>query len=671
MVEGGTSTALVHWIPFLPLAGAILQALVLLFARRSVRRLWVITLALAPVVLSFLFACAAFVELIDSPGEIRVLHDGLWSWIGLGVGSEAFSAELAFRFDPLSAALSLVLIGVSIAIWIYALAFMEGDSRGDAGYQRFFVYLAFVLTSLLVFVLADNLLVLLGGWIGIGIGSASLVGFWYAGEGSRRTATRSAVLAIAIDALFVLCVVALFWSLEGLGAHTTSFDDLRGALPALSGQVIELPFGIEVRMLTLVGLGLGFAACGRSAQVPFSFALSGVARAPAPAAALCVIAASTGIILCGRLFFLFDASPVASSALAWAGAITAVVGAATALGQRDLVAILVAAAVSQFGLAFVALGCGAYSAAIFQLVMTVIVTTLLILCAGSVIHTLDGERDIRRMGGLNVRLILTHLMALVGVFSPAVFLAREQAIAAAFEAPDVAGARALYGMALVATGLASWAISRFLIDVFWGSIRTPLGFRGEFNDPPLPFMLPLYGLAFFSVLGAAVNPAQIWGDLLPGGVEGSDSLAQFLGGVFAVNETEPIETGLRWQLVAASLLVTMIGFSTTYLFFVRLPRARIKLNQKLAPVQRALAGRDAGGVLERWIARPLVGFSRVWFEGRARVSAAASRQHILARSRSAGRRLLAGLRGADRGLPDLSLLFALGGALLLLLAVLQ
>ncbi len=242
--------------------------------------------------------------------------------------------------------------------------------------------------------------------------------------------------------------------------------------------------------------------------------------------------------------------------------------------------------------------------------MTDIVLCMLILAAGSVIHCLEGERDIRRMGGLNVRLVLTHLMVIIGVVSPAVSLSREQAIASVLEAQHVPASAALYGLALFAILLMSWAISRFLIGVFWGSIRTPLGFRGEFSDPPRSFMLPLYVLAFLSVLGVALNPAQIWGDLLPGGVEGSDSLRRFLSGTLVASGREPVEAGLRWQLVAGSLLATLVGYGITYLFYVRFPNTRIKLNARLVPVQRALAGRDPGGVLERRIATPLIALSQ-------------------------------------------------------------
>ncbi len=616
MVDGTMPSVLIRWIPLVPLAGAVIQATLLFVARKPVRRMWVVALSVVPILFSLLFACAAFAELIELPPGSRVQLDLLWSWVGLGVGNEAFSADLAFRFDPLSGAICLLILVVSLLVYIHAFASMDGDPRPDAGYQRFFTYMGFVFSSMLVFVLGENLIIILAGWVGTGIGTASLIGFWYSDQGSGRAALRSIIFSVAIDAVLVGCFVGLFWSLAALGAHTSSLSDVEAGLPALAEMMIRLPFGFEMRVLTLLGLGIGLAACGRSAQLPFHYALSGIARSPAPAAALSVLTASMGIYLCCRLSFLFAATPSVSSLLAWAGALTAIVAAVSALVQRDLVAILVACVVSQFGIAFLAIGCGAYSAAIFQLVMTDIVLSMLILAAGSVIHCLEGERDIRRMGGLNVRLVLTHLMVVIGVVSPAVFLSREQAIASVLEAQHVPASGALYGLALIAILLMSWALSRFLIGVFWGSIRTPLGFRGEFSDPPRSFMLSLYVLAFLSVLGVALNPAQIWGDLLPGGVEGSDSLRRFLSGVLVPSDREPVETGLRWRLVAGSLLATLVGYSITYLFYVRFPSTRIKLNARLAPVQRALAGRDAGGVLERRVAAPLITLSQELLEHR-------------------------------------------------------
>ncbi len=614
MVEGATSSTLIRWIPLLPLGGAVIQTTMLFVARRPVRRSWVIVLSMVPTVAAFLFACVAFAELIGLPSGSRAQYDVLWSWVGLGVGSEAFSADLSFLFDTLSGAISLVVLAVSLLVFLYAIAFMDGDTRPDAGYQRFFAYMGFALSSVLVLVLAENLLILLAGWIGAGIATAALIGFWYSDPRSKRAAVRNVVLSTAVDALLIGCSVLLFWSLAGTGAHTSSFDEVEAGLHALAQVVITLPFGLECQTLTLLGLGFGLAACSRAAQLPFYFSLSGISRSPAPAAAFSVLAASMGIYLCCRLSFLFAQTPAVSAALAWAGGLTAVFAAASALAQRDLVAILVASSVSQFGIAFLAIGSGAYSAAIFQLVMTAIVMTLLILCAGAVIHCLEGERDIRRMGGLDARLVLTHLMAVIGVFSPAFFLSREQAIAAAFEAQHVPGSKVLYGLALVATLLVSWAISRYLVGVFWGSIRTPLGFRGEFADPPLIFMLPMYGLALLSVIGVAVNPAQIWGDLLPGGVEGSESLGHFLGGVLVEAGPAPLEPGPRWQLVAGSLLATLIGLGVTYLYYVRFPRARAKLNTKLAPLHDLLESQDPGGLLERWIALPLIALSRALFK---------------------------------------------------------
>ncbi|MBW1885018.1 MAG: hypothetical protein JRJ58_15910 [Deltaproteobacteria bacterium] len=670
MVDGATSSALIRWIPLVPLAGAVIQASMLFVARKPARQLWVVALSITPIVFSLIFAGVAFSDLIDLPVGMRVQLDFLWSWVGLGVGDEAFLADLTFRFDPLSGATCLLILVVALLIHVHALASMAGDSRPDAGYQRFFMYMGFLLSSMLVLVLGANLIIILAGWIGTGLGTALLVGFWYSDPGGERAAVRTIVFSITIDAVLMACFIGLFWSLAELGAHSTSLGDVEAGLPALVDSVIALPFGFEIPVLTLLGLGIGLAACGRSAQLPFHIAMSGVARSPAPAAAFSVLSASMGIYLCCRLSFLFAAAPVVSSFLAWAGALTAVIAAATALVQRDLVAILIASVVSQFGIAFLAIGCGAYGAAIFHQVMMAIVFSMLILSAGSVIHCLEGERDIRRMGGLNVRLVLTHLMVVIGVLSPAMFFSREQAIATAFEAPGVPGSPVLYGLALIATLLLSWAISRFLIGVFWGTIRTPLGFRGEFNDPPPSFMIPLYVLAFLSVLGVALNPAQIWGDLLPEGVEGSDSLARFLSGVLVLPERELIDAALRWELVAGSLLATLIGFSITYLFYIRFPATRIKLNARLAPVQRAIAGRNAGGIFERRVAAPLILLSYALLE--IRLPLRSSSQRLRGRLRAAARKgtawvlPAAALRAERPALIQVYFLVALAGTLIML-----
>ena len=272
------------------------------------------------------------------------------------------------------------------------------------------------------------------------------MGFWYSDPRGGRATIRSISFSFVVDALLIASFVGLFWSLAATGAHTSSLSDIEASISALGELIVTLPLGFEVRTLTLLGMGIGLAACGRSAQLPFPFALSGISRSPAPAAALGVLSASMGVYLCCRFSFLLSATEPASSMIAWAGGLTAVMAAVSALAQRDLVSMLIAVTISQFGIAFLAIGCGAYSAAIFQFAMVAIVSTLLIFSAGAVIHCLEGERDIRRMGGLNSRLVLTHLMVVVGVLSPAAFLSREQAIAPVFAAQYVPGSPALYSL---------------------------------------------------------------------------------------------------------------------------------------------------------------------------------------------------------------------------------
>jgi NADH-quinone oxidoreductase subunit L len=671
MLNGAVSSELIRWIPLLPLAGAAIQATTLFVLRRPVRRTWVVAMSVVPLILSFLFTCAAFAELIELTDGTRMQIDSLWSWVGLGVGDEAFSADFAFRFDALSGTTALLIIVVSLLVWLFALGFMEGDTRPDAGYQRFFMYMSFVLSSLLVFVLGENLLVILAGWIGTGLGTAALMGFWYSDPRGGRATIRSISFSFVVDALLIASFVGLFWSLAATGAHTSSLSDIEASISALGELIVTLPLGFEVRTLTLLGMGIGLAACGRSAQLPFSFALSGISRSPVPAAALGVLSASMGVYLCCRFSFLLSATEPASSMIAWAGGLTAVMAAVSALAQRDLVSMLIAVTISQFGIAFLAIGCGAYSAAIFQFAMVAIVSTLLIFSAGAVIHCLEGERDIRRMGGLNSRLVLTHLMVVVGVLSPAAFLSREQAIATVFAAQYVPGSLALYSLSLVAALLVSWSLSRYLIGVFWGSIRTPLGFRDEFSDPRLGLMLPMYGLALLSVLGVALNPAQIWGDLLPGGVEGSDSLGRFLSGVLPAGAGDAIEAGLRWQLVAGVLLAMVLGFGITYLLYIRFPSTRIKLNERLAPVQRMLAGNDLGGLLGRQVAVPLNALSRAVFVGQSIVRDNGPRTLLLDVLRALLYRLPSRSRATNLGLTQVSLLMVLFGVLMMLAWVTQ
>jgi NADH:ubiquinone oxidoreductase subunit 5 (subunit L)/multisubunit Na+/H+ antiporter MnhA subunit len=230
----------------------------------------------------------------------------------------------------------------------------------------------------------------------------------------------------------------------------------------------------------------------------------------------------------------------------------------------------------------------------------------------------------------------------------------------------------LYGVCLLAVLFGTWSLFRLVGGVFWGGFRTPLNVGEDISDPPALYMAPLYMLAIAAILGAVFNPAQIWGDLLPGGVEASDSLAQFLGSSLSAT-TDPssgatLEAEIRWQLVGFVLLASIVGFSIPYLFYVRFPRKRKKITRRLAPVQALLSGREVGALLDRVVATPLVSMSRAGLE-RGVERGLVDRVIVKGVTNMLGRLATYGLRIIQPGLVQVYFAVMIFGALALLLVI--
>jgi NADH:ubiquinone oxidoreductase subunit 5 (subunit L)/multisubunit Na+/H+ antiporter MnhA subunit len=240
------------------------------------------------------------------------------------------------------------------------------------------------------------------------------------------------------------------------------------------------------------------------------------------------------------------------------------------------------------------------------------------------------------------------------------------------EADGIPFSRLLYGICVFAVLFGTWSLFRLVAGVFWGGFRTPLNVGDDISDPPVLFMAPLYLLAFAAILGAVFNPAQIWGDLLPGGVEASDSLAHFLGSSLVAtsssNSGAALAVEIRWQLVGFVLLASLIGFSIPYLFYARFPRRRKKIVRRLAPVQALFSGREVGALLDRVVATPLVSMSRAGLE-RGVERGLVDRVIVKGVSNSLARLATYGLRILQPGLVQVYFAVMIFGALMLLLVI--
>ncbi|MGL4648319.1 MAG: NADH-quinone oxidoreductase subunit L, partial [Caldilineaceae bacterium] len=365
----------------LPAAGALIN---MLFGHRLGKNA-IGAIAAGVVIAAFGVGVALLVGLLALPAAERAVTVPLWDWITIGT----LDLGAALLVDPLSITMVLVVTGVGSLIHLYAISYMHEDER----FQRFFVYLNFFIFSMLILVLSDSFAGMFVGWEGVGLASFLLIGFWFDVKdnlyGWYADAGKKAFLVNRIGDFGMLVAMMALWAALG----TLTFHDVfeQAEAGALAGGVA-----------TLVCLMLLLGATGKSAQIPLFVWLPDAMAGPTPVSALIHAATmvTAGIYMIARTWPLWHLSPAASETAAWIGALTAFVAATIALVQTDLKKVLAYSTVSQLGFMMLGVGAGAYGAAIFHLVTHAFFKALLFLAAGSVMHGLHGETDMRKMGGL-------------------------------------------------------------------------------------------------------------------------------------------------------------------------------------------------------------------------------------------------------------------------------
>jgi NADH-quinone oxidoreductase subunit L len=624
-------SSLLRWIVFAPLLSAVASGVMLALVRRPVPTRLVVSLSCLSVGIAFVVSTLAFARLVGllgpAPGDApRVLVDTLYTWVGAGVGYGAFSADLAFRFDALSAVMCFVVTGVGFLIHLYSVGYMQSDGRPDGGLQRFFCYLNLFVASMLVLVLADNLLLMFLGWEGVGVCSYLLIGFWYGASENARAGSKAFIVNRIGDFGFLVGILLLFWSLADAGTPAVSFRAIEAGFWAISTQTVALPAwlgGGDIALVSVIGACFFLGAIGKSAQLPLYVWLPDAMAGPTPVSALIHAATmvTAGVYMLARLSFLYEATPNVLAVIAWTGGATALFAALLATAQDDIKKVLAFSTISQLGMMFVAVGCGAYTIAIFHLVTHAFFKALLFLAAGAVIVAAHHQQDMQGLGGLRKKLKGTWWVTLVGVLSIsgfpgfAGFFSKDEILTSVFLAEDIPGHLALYGLQLVTAGLTAFYMFRLLFLTFHGKTRLPRGRRYELSDPAPIMMWPLYVLAVLSVFGGLVGMPQFWGDRI--GVEASDSLSNFLASVVALRTPHSLDASLEGQLIGAATAVALAGFGVACLVYLLRPDLAERLALGLALPRRALAQRLwVDEIYDALIVRPLVAVSdRVLYRG--------------------------------------------------------
>jgi NADH-quinone oxidoreductase subunit L len=367
-------------------------------------------LACAPVIVAFGLSVQALLTLQGLDPERRFLIDRLYTWIDLG----SLKVEMAFWVDPLSAVMILVVTGVGGLIHIYATGYMHDDK----GFWRFFAYLNLFTAAMLTLVLGDSLLLLFVGWEGVGLCSYALIGFWYQDHNNARAGNKAFIVNRIGDFGFVLGMFLLFWSLDAQGHGTLTVREMVKWASTIQAQTL---WGIPV--ITLATFFLFVGAAGKSAQIPLYVWLPDAMAGPTPVSALIHAATmvTAGVYMTARMNVFFSLAPATLNLIAWIGVATALVAATIALTQYDIKKVLAYSTVSQLGYMFIGVGVGGYAAAMFHLMTHAFFKACLFLGAGSVIHAMHHEQDMRKMGGLKAKMPLTFVTFFISVLAIAGF----------------------------------------------------------------------------------------------------------------------------------------------------------------------------------------------------------------------------------------------------------
>ncbi len=529
-----------------PLAGALL---LLAAGRRFGRTAGVI--GSAAVLVSFVSAGAAFIDLVALPLGGRSLLVRLFTWAGMG----PLQIGVDLRWDPLAAVMALTVTGVSFLIHIYSIGYMEGDER----FPRFFAYLNLFVFSMLLLVLADNLIFLYVGWELVGVCSYLLIGFWFERPAAATAAKKAFITTRIGDTGMLVGIFVLFAALGTLG------------IPDVNRAVTE--GGLAKATATTAAILLFTGAVGKSAQLPLYVWLPDAMEGPTPVSALIHAATmvTAGVYLVVRMHPLFEFSPLAAAIVASIGAITALYAAILATAEEDIKRVLAYSTISQLGFMFLAAGVGANAAAIFHLVTHAFFKALLFLAAGSVMHALGGETALDRMGGLRKVIPWTFGVtfigwgAITGVLPFAGFFSKDEIMAAAW----AEGRTALFVVASFAALLTAFYMTRMLLLAFAGKARWSEGTHPH-ESPPV-MVLPLVVLAGASILGGVLN--------LPADIRGGQQLSAFLEPVIGhVEHEEALGVVLvMWAIVAVGVLAAW------WMYGVDL-RRREAIRRRMGPV---------------------------------------------------------------------------------------
>jgi NADH-quinone oxidoreductase subunit L len=539
-------------IPVFPLVGFIINGL--MGKRLSKNAVGIIGASM--VGLSFALTVAIFLEYLKLPVDARPVEIPVYTWITSGT----FKAQVAFLVDPLSLIMMLVVSGISFLIHIYSIGYMHDDP----GFPRFFAYLNFFVFFMLTLVGANNFLMMFVGWEGVGLCSYLLIGFWYEKQSASDAGKKAFVVNRIGDFGFLLGIFLIFWTFG-----TIDFREVF-ALAA------KYPVGSGI--ITAITLFLFVGATGKSAQIPLYTWLPDAMEGPTPVSALIHAATmvTAGVYMVARCSALFTLAPLSMMVVAIIGAVTAIFAASMGMMQFDIKRVLAYSTVSQLGYMFLACGVGAFTAGIFHLMTHAFFKALLFLGAGSISHSVSGELDMRKMGGLRKHIPTTYwtfmvaTLALCGIFPFAGFFSKDEILFHSL----VDGHIIYWGIAATAAFITAFYMFRAVFMVFYGESRVDPHVAHHVHESPrimlIPLMILAIGSATVGFLGVPI-------------LKGAHKFKEFLAPsiIYSAGHHEAhYSISFEVGLMLFSMTVAILGIITAYRMYIKDTEIPNKLAQK-------------------------------------------------------------------------------------------
>lgn len=549
---------LVWLIPLLPLIGFLITGL---FGKKLSKGL-VSIVACGAVLAAFAVSLGIFFELSGSAQKSFTID--VFNWISAGRLSVPFS----FLIDPLSSLFLLIITGIGFLIHVYSTAYMSHDE----GFSRFFAYLNLFVFFMLLLVLGSNYLIMFVGWEGVGLCSYLLIGFWFKNTAYNNAAKKAFIMNRIGDLGFILGIILIFVTFGSI-AYSDVF-------------VLAKNFASNNPVLVAITLLLFIGATGKSAQLPLYTWLPDAMAGPTPVSALIHAATmvTAGIYMIARSNILFTLAPTTMGVVAVIGACTLLFAASIGLAQNDIKKVLAYSTVSQLGYMFLALGVGAYTGAVFHVMTHAFFKALLFLGAGSVIHAMSNEQDIRSMGGLKKHLPITHITFLLGTLAIAGcppfsgFFSKDEILAHAFEHNKL-----LWLIGVAGAAMTTFYMFRLYFLTFWGGFRGTHEQEHHLHESPKNMTLPLIILAVLSVIGGFIGIPEVLG--------GKHLLDEYLKPVFQDSSFRIIhhlshET--EYLLMAVAIAVMAASLYYAYKLYVKEKTLPVSEGEALKPLHKLI-----------------------------------------------------------------------------------